>query len=57
MGDAGGCAVTGNVESCQDPAKANAHNIEQLTIATEAVTEYVTQIKKKTTTNFWSATS
>ena len=53
MGNAGGCGVTGIFGSCQDQAKANAHNIEQLTMYTEAITQYVNQIKEKTNDKFF----
>ena len=53
MGSSGGCGVTGIFGSCQDQAKANAHNIEQLTIFTEAITEYVTHIKEETNDKFF----
>ena len=51
MGNAGGCGVTGIFGSCQDQAKANAHIIEQLTMYTEAITQYVTKIKEETNDN------
>ena len=53
MGNAGGCGVTGIFGSCQDQAKANANNIEQLTMYTEAITQYVTQIKEETNDKFF----
>ena len=53
MGSAGGCGATGIFGSCQDEAKANAQNIEQLNIYTEALTEYVVQIKEETNDKFF----
>ena len=43
MGNVGRCGVTGIFRCCQDQAKANAHNIEQLSMYTEAITKFVTK--------------